>query len=1365
MTILTKRRRSRRGSALLAVAYLGVVLAGVVGMYFYRSSLTASTESLVRENISGAQTAANYAAELVISNLTDMDYVVNSEGKKVSVAADWVGINPYGPDNDTKVERRISGRLGDFDYRVRVRAVRETKENHVMPDAWLSSVDLPYYNYGVDELRTFTGAYEVTASARYRHSGKVGDRATLAYDSSIRTVVGLSYNSLANFQDELAVYHTNQPSGFNEDMTQTTVTVPGILDSGSGGGTDPSAPQPVAVPVFNVGGEDHYAVKASYNLDASKEEIIEGLASMKATPSELYSVTNNYWNQGKMTLHYQNNDEINPMIPWTTGFDDTSSGTKQKNQTMVIYDPSRPIDQYVFGGKVARSDFTLYDPNTGSSLMYVRGRSVTLDEANNINEKYESESHPGQMTTSTLVVGKTENILRLYLNFVQPLGIPSHPKADATESEVRQWVSQRWTQQSLGYHSRNRTRIRITSVGRAQRPLDNNSSPARRRWATLIWIKNSDGQFLVRDYHKQATSMSSYGYDEATSPHSAPPNLWNGTYRWAWYGGYLTNEKYHYGSWINPKTIAIDNPRNFRKYLNTRFLTLEELLGVKVTKGPDGIPAKINGSIVVDGVPDFELDNTSSRIPYDPDGTGTVFNEVAQRDNSRNDNWGITGASLASMPPTDGIYVRIEDASTPADFTFNGKRYKRYQTLEDFAFERDISDVGEEEDIRRMTSFHMVLEITPENDSPTNEGMYFDMGLTVTLVFPKKVQMVNRKDDLEALFKQWWQSDRIESLTGKESHVSLSTIPDPVPPGLSDEDKLKEYFKQLGFTNGDEAAKLPGVDTMIDDAGAKTIFGRAKFIDGVLQPDPKAVDNIYYYGRYDLHELYSMNKDHFSRDNFEQAMKNDGIWEDIEDDPDIEIYLANWREKEALKMWKILSSLVPNPDLRPLAHRFDPAYRNQIFFELDTMKELFKSPGDHITARYFTAQAMGFKNQRIPMAYAVRDTDGSLRHARTYADLNPGHSVSTAETPVSDRVVPFIPGEAVPDESQEGFVRLTTNGMPGGIPMYVPMQFHSDLGIKQYNGRDLEGTFIWDAATEADDIAMDRIHDWPDWFTDPSKGIVPRNLRDVLVNDLEYDYEHRGYIGWHREGPKPPLPESDAPEYTIDEYKLMFGDNYEYVLLTEKGYFPYETVEVAGKTYMAAVRPDTPDEVDLEDCVPLLKTPDKMPTFVIEGDELDGAGMLYVNGNLHLKTTLAFHGTLVVLGDLIVSPEQYQVLNANGRPVDKDDHEITWDGSHWYYMDEEGAKQITYPVYEWRGKLVAQGKVMVGGKAMISPEATINGEVRPAGIIDVRGSKQAVDETTNPWLDVAPNEGFAPERLGWNDNAGTSVGTDLWKED
>ncbi|MCC8190819.1 MAG: hypothetical protein LIP77_09345, partial [Planctomycetes bacterium] len=120
MDISSGAIRSRRGSALLLIAYLGTVLTAIVGVHFYRTTLTASRMSQTLENDDGAQAAAEFALEMAIAFLSDMEYSVSSEGERVSVVADWVDKNPYSLSDGTAehTERRIGGVIGDYEYRV-----------------------------------------------------------------------------------------------------------------------------------------------------------------------------------------------------------------------------------------------------------------------------------------------------------------------------------------------------------------------------------------------------------------------------------------------------------------------------------------------------------------------------------------------------------------------------------------------------------------------------------------------------------------------------------------------------------------------------------------------------------------------------------------------------------------------------------------------------------------------------------------------------------------------------------------------------------------------------------------------------------------------------------------------------------------------------------------------------------------------------------------------------------------------------------------------------------------------------------------------------------------------------------------------
>lgn len=1386
-----KTNRRRRGSALLIISQVVFALSAFVGVYMYSNAQTVQSENTVRKNESAATAVAEYAVELAAGNLSDMDFVYDADGEPVRLAVDsdgsvldWVRRNPYGSGDALKTQRRITGTYGgEYEYEVAVTSVREARKlqeagnPEARPDGWLAGIKLG--KDGSDRVQDFTGAYEIVAAARHKSWDKSSRHAAEAF---ARTVVNLAYNSIATKQEQAAIYAAD---------------VPGNVESPEFGTEN-----------IKVSGEDHYAVKAAVK-NIVDEQVIEGLASIKATPSELYSVINPYWTWGKMTLHYLLGDTENPKVPRTTAF-----STSAIDRQMIVLDPLQPADQYIYGGKRASTDYTNTDPTTNSSVMYEKGRSVTLDPNDPllINETTQGQatpnpSVPGSMAGSTLAVGKYENVLKLYLNYIEPSGSASQwPNNTASAATVDSWKQNNWRQMTLGYHSKAETKATSNEMSVQRRPLDNVKSPKRRRWATLMWIKNEAGQFLVREY--------TGSYAIASNRQAEPNGTWTGCYTWAYYGGYNSLYKYHLGAWIDPKVIPMDNNkskdgvwgnyRNNSKHLNTRFLNLEELLGFRVTKpgyknagdpyDPHAVPAKLDAAgNVIPGTPEFVLDSSGERIPYTPTPSGdTVFDEVYQRDLSRGDNNGFTAADIAKMPPTDGIYVRVADSAGPGEYDWtspitNGK-YKRYTTPQDFAYPRNIADASEEPDVRDMTSLHMVLESEPESTSQNNGVLYFDMGLTVTIVYPKMVSGATDDTFLsDEHFRHWWEGDSEESLTGELSHKALSSVMDKAAvEGISDPaDKLKAYFEQFGlaahFTSGED---IKGLYTLTGEDGRMSGFGRVRFIPDTITLDfdkcgLPGPDNVFYYGDDNLAEAYEFNLDLYLPSEF--ARQNPALYEAVKDDPELyNAELEAWREKIARQQM-----LIHNPTYNSMApifmhvrSRFDgasavPPVTVNVKNELSESRfDSFLFQPEDLTTRLFSADLFGFKNVRLPTAYAKIKDDGSLAPL-TYLDMGESSADEVAKT---EKTIYFLAGESNLVFNNESDPTMPEPG-PGlkndSAQPYIPLAWRD--GKKQHNGRPLDPKFIWmDPSHGSENITT--IHNPPEWFigNDPdASGFPSRNLMTELLRFQKR--EHRGLIGWHREGPEATVPEN-LDSLTADEYKIMYGDHYEYVVMAKQGFNPYKTVQGRDsdgntKTYLAAVHPklEASENYDLNRARVMLKSPEEMPTFVIDGEPLDGAGMLEVQGNLVIKTTFAYHGTLVVLGNVYVEPELYDAINNKGEVIDSDGNVLIFDSgvNKWYFVDDGGQKNYTSsPAQAPRGELIVQGKIMVGGTINVAEAKTENGIDFPAGKVDIRGSAGALKDTTYLWTKAAPNEGFESGRLGWSSGNvdGIGSGYTFWKK-
>lgn len=1368
MSTHNRKRKGNRGSALMIVAYLSSILALVLGVHFYRSSQKASLESRVRENASAAQVVAELASEAATNSLRDVQVGTISGTDELTVAHDWVARNPYGTNGMDTVQRRLAGIINGYEYRTTVRAVREAKQlpaGEAPPQGWLSGVNPSDYDYGNDPIYDFTASYEVVSSARRTGShfvasnpGQVYDPA-FAYEAGVRTVVSLNYNSLFPKLSGGAVLSVTTPSGIG---SITPTSGPGGI-----GGSSETVNSNGVENIF-VSGEDHYAVKAA-TRNVTRESVIEGLAAIPNIPSQLYSVVNDKWDWGRMTMHFRNGDDPNPNVPRTYNFSNSII-----NRSMIPLDIGRQKDEYVFGGKRYSSVYYSNPTGNGSNLIYGYGRSVTLLEDGTIKETTGAQATPSMYAESALAVGSPENILKFYLNFV-----PTHPADSASTAAVNDWKGN-WTQLPLGYHTKNKTKT--TNLRNYRRPLDNRNSDARRRWAVLMWIKDENGRFLARDYTSWGSSTDTT--DTMRTSYPIPTSKWTGRYRWAMYGGYGSSSNSDGGHYHIGNFSATNQHASTKQTLHTRMLTLEEAIGYKFYKDSNGIPAKVKDfnpenpptseiipdSMVVSGVPDYYLEKSGgkiSKVEYRVN--GTQFDEAYQRQN-RTDNYGLP---ITMSVDTDGLYV-YDDVT---------KQTTKYTTLRDFAFKRNISTEAGKEDIREMVLLHMVFEDNPEANA-TSPNMYWDMGFTVTLVYPKKVAAVDDEDFLAEIFRHWWEGDAEESLTGDPSHKALATvIGNDVIIGMEDgPEKVKAYYEEFGFFDSSAGAsnEISSIYTMVNEDNDLRGFRRPVFDENVEVSEVYGVGengSPLFYGYDDLAQVWYDQQAEFVASKFEDYYINkysQVSWDVLV--LDLDEYngeLLLWRIETAVNMMK---SRNPAYSFRQLPDRWNTTNRKKSKLtpeDMHAFMPVFNS--SELDLRALVADGWGFTYNKVPGRYAKYNGD-AIEEATNHDILVNNNHDKPADV---NKTIYFLPGEIVPYTytMPDGTTVLRSAGDFGG-ETHHPLAFKQEV-VNPNNERPIDAKFIF----HQDDMLVDEeksiadIHGYPEWFTGVHPGDYTGYRNGNLVDTMlaKYPREHRGLIGWHREGPTAEYPDSTA--FSEQDYQLVYGDNPQYIVMTKKGFNPYEVVNPTATTEKIAIlRPKGDTAVELEQCKPELVPPSKMPTFVIEGEvfsngnmkgkALDGAGILIVNGNLEIRNTFAYHGILIVMGDIYVVPEKYYAVSKNNILVDEEGNELARDGSTWYYVDENGVRHTSSPLPEWCGELIVQGKVYVGGKIYTSVEKQVSAgsdEIRPAGKIDIRGSKQAVDEVLKLWIKVGPNEGFNAERMGWS--SGVSAGDyGLWKE-
>lgn len=1260
----TNARTSRRGAALLLTMIFAFMLTGVV-VYLHTNSMNAAQVAVSRDNADLALGTAEFASELAVANLSNLELQPKDpsapagSANEYIVVNDWVSSAPFffsGTD-----QRRISGIVNNSDenmeYRVLVRSLREAKtltasSGREMPESWLNGINISEFKYNDPDytLRKFSDTYEVTASARNANRGN----ARLASSSTLRTLVTLQYAHPLNDQENMAVFNI-------DDLAKLTPTQD-----------------------LKVSGEDHYGIKTILQNVSTTIEV-EEIDTMKGTDSMLFSVINHSWNTAEQTLQYKRDDDLyNPWIPRTVNY-----STNALDRSMLALDDSNAVkDKYVFGGKRDTSRYYAEPTGNGTNITYGYGRSVNFAESDpsqaTILETNKSQAITSLYSETAFVIGKFENFQKLYLNYTENPATKTsstksyvysttHPADTANASAIATWKN-KWMQLPLTYWTANRVRTGQTNV---QIPLDNKSSAQKRHMTTKFWIKNKQGMFLARDYK----------YTSAATP----PDDWDGYYTWMYYYGYTDSEVSGSGRYHMTKTNYTGSSN---KTLHTRFLTLEELLGYQVTKGSDGLPARLHPvtGAVISGSPDFLLDGNDDKIPYrlTVNGYQTQFDEAAQRANS-SDNYGIKTSDIdnSRYPPRDGIYVVERDSAGNRVKNADGSlKVTVYRTMDDFAYEVDISEASEPEDLRTMVTIQMVVEQTPETytstaSSPPN--MYWDMGLCLSVVYPKYINEESAVSLLDGADKQWWEGLQEETMTTNTSHYALTARPyDEMKKEETAEDKLALFY-QMGGLDSYAGGELDNIYTLGDENGENTTFKKAIFDTGEHSVNLGHLTNgtepgTYYVGRDDLALiLAALTSASSTYADLAQDYKDNG-----RDPLDIALNYIRGLSVNSTYTFKVIND------------RYNASSEYTKVQVSATTPSTLKVTDKYVASRNMAGEFFGLQPQNLTGKYMLRKDGGSLTTAKNQ-DIG-GSGAPTDTPPTFIERLSFLPSERE--------VQPTDVTYSGESSSYLPIT-NTDHNTVQPNGHPLAPRIMFQS----------------DYKTEMRRTPTWVNVAELRAAYGQRESESRSGLGWHRNGPR-----------STDD---LMRDHYEYIIMGKQGFVPFAlapTGEIAFvRDYTSTM---TAAEVANIEFTPVLKDPADMPTFVFEGAPLDGAGVLVVNGNLQISTEFAYHGTLIVLGDLRMAPKLTSVPKRNdeGLIVNAAGQVLLNDSSGYYFM--EGTVRVPstpHMTTEYTSKLVVQGQVFVGGSVRNndfgSPRAPVN------GIIDIRGSSGALQDTTGSMFD------------------------------
>jgi hypothetical protein len=722
---------------------------------------------------------------------------------------------------------------------------------------------------------------------------------------------------------------------------------------------------------------------------------------------------------------------------------------------------------------------------------------------------------------------------------------------------------------------------------------------------------------------------------------------------------------------------------------------------------------------------------------YDPATDGRWASYFPPGISAMNNNY--TAGPSYLIDAWDTIYVRNEDGGLDEKTSMNDFMITK-------TFIKDPGLPTEEEVERESLGLFVLAEDTSEWGG--SDYSYHDFNFSI-YVAPDTETMVTPEVNVANNPKHWWERDEVDGLTGEESFAAVGVNMQPdVNYGekgrLSDAELRSEHFGRFRAAAGSEAGIVEdGAWTMHGNGTDDTIdFPRAVLTDangvftGVLNTEHKVVKRFldladeegkprtFYYTKDDLVDYIQMfvgGGDPVQRDKWYDPVTQD------------------WKYDLAAVELKALNT-GGGYTLEPVAKRWeDRDGQNNIRTERAALTKTVQDERGALAVsrdpkllRKLAADILGSSVESVP----VIRTDGF----RPLPD-----AAAQSET------LGFIAGELkITGESGYDMLTQGIRSDPEGVPIrsdiltFPEPDVFGDFRKDYAKAYFAEAPFDMNSQSDMDAAAKQAVEMCYQEYYDPR-----------TKQDMQSKYsikEHRYSLGFHRNGKK----YNDRDPYAQDRLEIIG--------LGVKTFNPFRTTDGGGVSFIASepsgdpadpvhtVVPNYPTNEDAEG--KYAKAP-VTPTFVFD-KPIDGAGALIVNGNLHIKSTFAYYGILVVLGDLIVEPSLHAgefVCNSEGRAVDKFGNAVFPDrvvsfpyqpGSvGWSYdnpatsEDEESilAEQnkemmgVPEPSLQdvHRGALILQGTVAVKGRVVT--KKTVDGAGGEyGGIFDAYWNRQAVED-------------------------------------
>ncbi len=685
---------------------------------------------------------------------------------------------------------------------------------------------------------------------------------------------------------------------------------------------------------------------------------------------------------------------------------------------------------------------------------------------------------------------------------------------------------------------------------------------------------------------------------------------------------------------------------------------------------------------------------------------------------------------------------------------------------------------------------------------------------------------------------QWWERDEREGLTGLVAHTPVS-VNDQASRTVSQETDgdaitpttLTGNYHRLGYLQGyletedmtpEEKAALEAelaelnskFWSMLDAEGkAFSTFPRAKFEDGAtgfpaVVDDPKWREEC-------LKKAISPPPYFFTDDDILNYVQ----WIMVDIDV-LKKFIEKWDRKlpplfdsethkpilENIKA-KLIADNSSAYELHYIDIRYDEPYRKVKTGMTTATPSSLAVTKDEVLIRRIAAEAIGSETREVLGVKAVE-----------YAPLSNEDGFLTETTSKA-----FLPGEVrleMSDPNDHNAGNIAAKEEPYTVRHRQDLMEFTDRGSNDKLRQATVMQFM------DDDPAKAVKNMYTDYFANsvynPGENEVYRTVnsdkRTLAERETLWEKfgmkDKRFVIGQHRGG--------NNPEFKPEDF---LQDRYEVVSLYKPGFNPYKTAgaflannlqfgDAETGRYAYELKYGIAPVVVKMTKNSASDAPDKylgpaedaagVPNFVFDKG-IDGAGTMVVNGNMIIKDTFAYHGVLVVLGDLIIEPDLKRnqfVWSTDGWPLDRLGHSIrpgegkrhlSYDiyedpafdkeANSWGYtyiragkpefttklLDHEG-KYIKVtdtgselvgkdePVRplrrnEYRGELILQGQLIVKGRIItkeVTDEAT--GLVY-RGVLNAYWSRDAVEATAGIW---AKGENVI-QRISWNHNDAINV--------